>query len=145
MNRLHDYSLRIDGPLLRSQRQWLLSLAETTLRGVVRVAEPGGPDLLEGVLELLDQIADQAHDRYGIDCLLEEPAETDGGCPCEQGGYFDSGVPGILAHLENGRLAPGAAVERCDQCQRYPTDAAARQTLVELGIAPPDAQPPAAG
>jgi hypothetical protein len=145
MSRLHDYSLRIDGPLLRSQRQWILGLAETTLRGVVRVAEPGGPDLLEGVLELLDQIADQAHDRYGIDCLLEEPAETGRGCPCEQAGYFSSGVPGILGHLEDSRLADGTTVERCDQCQRYPSDAEAPQKLIELGIASPDAQPPAAG
>ncbi len=26
----------------------------------------------EGLMFLLDEIADQAHDRYGIDCLLAE-------------------------------------------------------------------------
>jgi hypothetical protein len=37
--------------------------------------------------------------------------------------------------MENGRLAPGAVVERCDLCRRYPTDAAARDRLRELGLA----------
>jgi hypothetical protein len=138
MNSLHDYSLRIDGPLLRDQRRWLLGVADTILRGVVRVAEPSGPDLLEGVISLLDQIADQAHDRYGIDCLLEDPTEEgqsrDGRCECEVSGFYCSGVPGVLAHMENGRLAAGAGVERCDLCQRYPSDEAARQRLHELGL-----------
>ena len=59
-----NYSLRIDGPLLRQQRQALLDvihlkLADETYEG------------LDGVMSLLDAITDQAHDRYGIDCLLE--------------------------------------------------------------------------
>lgn len=58
----HAYALRIDGPLLRRQRQWLLDLADKTAGD--------GRDHLEGVIALLDEIADQAHDRYGIDCLL---------------------------------------------------------------------------
>jgi uroporphyrinogen-III synthase len=45
-------------------------------------------------------------------------------------------VPGILAHLENGLLAGGAKVERCDLYQRYPSDEAAYQRLRELGYAP---------
>ena len=57
-------------------------------------------------------------------------------CACEEPGYFCSGIPGILAHFENGRLAPGTKVERCDQCERYPSDAAARAQLVELGLVP---------
>ncbi len=57
-------------------------------------------------------------------------------CACEKPSYFCSGIPGILAHLENGRLAPGAKVERCDQCERYPSDTAARAKLVELGLVP---------
>ena len=56
-------------------------------------------------------------------------------CECEQPGYFCSGVPGILARVENGRLVEGAKVERCDLCQRYPSDKAAFEKLVELGIA----------
>jgi hypothetical protein len=56
-------------------------------------------------------------------------------CECEQPGYFFSGVPGILAHVENGRLVDGAKVERCDSCGRYPSDKAAFEKLVELGIA----------
>ncbi len=59
----HAYALRIDGPLLRRQRQWLLGLAEKTT-GDDR-------DHLEGIIALLDEIADQAHDRHCIDCLLE--------------------------------------------------------------------------
>jgi len=55
-------------------------------------------------------------------------------CSCEQPGHFASGIPGILAHLENGRLVPGTDVQRCDLCQRYPTDEAARAKLMELGI-----------
>ena len=57
-------------------------------------------------------------------------------CACEEPGYFCSGIPGILAHLENGGLAPGAKVERCDQCERYPSDTAAWAKLVELGLVP---------
>jgi hypothetical protein len=62
----------------------------------------------------------------------------DGGpCACELPGTFCSGVPGILAHVENGRLVPGTKVERCDACERYPSDQAALEKLLELGIALP--------
>jgi hypothetical protein len=37
--------------------------------------------------------------------------------------------------MENGRLAPGAKVERCDICCCYPSDEAADAKLVELGLA----------
>ncbi len=59
----HAYALQIDGPLLAKQRQWLLDLVEKTTGG--------DREHLEGVIALLDEIADQAHDRHGIDCLLE--------------------------------------------------------------------------
>lgn len=52
-------------------------------------------------------------------------------CDCEKAGCFYSGIPGILAHMENGYLAVGAKVERC---QRYPTDEAALKKLQELGL-----------
>ena len=58
-------------------------------------------------------------------------------CDCESPGYFCSGVPGILAHMENGRLVEGAEANRCDLCQRYPTDEAAFEKLRELGLVPP--------
>lgn len=55
-------------------------------------------------------------------------------CECQLPGAFYTGVPGILAALENGRVAPGAVVERCDFCQQYPSDAAALAKLQELGL-----------
>ena len=58
-----------------------------------------------------------------------------GVCKCELPGDFFSGVPGIIAQLKNARLVPGAKVERCDSCQRYESDEAARQKLIELGMA----------
>ena len=57
-------------------------------------------------------------------------------CACEEPGHFCSGISGILAHFENGSLAPGAKVERCGQCERYPSDAAAWAKLVEMGLVP---------
>ena len=67
MSALQAYELRIDGPLLRRQRQWLLELIEK--------AASDDQEHLEGILSLLDEIADQAHDQYGIDSLLEMEAE----------------------------------------------------------------------
>jgi hypothetical protein len=64
-----------------------------------------------------------------------EGEARDSRCECELPGYFHSGVPGIIAHVENGRLAAGAAVERCDLCRRYESDEAALAKLRELGIA----------
>ncbi|MEI7902482.1 MAG: hypothetical protein WCK89_19710 [bacterium] len=65
-----------------------------------------------------------------------DPAATEQlPCDCQLPGYFCSGVPGILAYLEDGRLPDGAGVERCDLCGRYPCDEAARKKLVALGIA----------
>jgi hypothetical protein len=55
---------------------------------------------------------------------------------CEQLGFFQSGFPGILAHVEEGQVAAGAKVERCDVCSRYPSDEAARAKLIELGLIP---------
>jgi hypothetical protein len=130
---LPDYALRIDGPLLANQRQWLLDLADKTTGH--------GREHLEGILALLDEVADQAHDRHGIDCLLKPEADkpedcspdNECRCHCELPGHFNSGIPGILAHLENGLLPEGAKVERCDLCRRYPSDAAALEKLRELG------------
>ena len=86
---------------------------------------------MEGLISLTDEIADQAHDRFGVDCLLDE---SDQPCECELPGHFCSGAPGILAHTEDGRVAEGTEVERCDLCQRYPTDEVALERLRELGF-----------
>lgn len=144
---LQDYALRIDGPLLANQRQLLLKVFDTVFRGAPYVAEsPRDEELLQGVFALLDEIADQGHDRHGLASLLEaddsDESEAPGPhnqyrCECERPGFFCSGVPGILVHLENGRLAEGAGVERCGLCCRYPSDAAALERLRELGLAPP--------
>jgi hypothetical protein len=137
MAELLPYDLRIDGDLFRRQRLLLLRLLDTVAGNRPYVPEPADKDLAEGIVNLLDDIADQAHDRHGIDCLLEEPADDDERCECEGPGFFLSGVPGIIAHMEDGMLAPGAAVERCDLCQRYPSDRAALEKLKELGLVPP--------
>ncbi len=65
----------------------------------------------------------------------EAPDEVDERCDCQQPGHFCCGVPGILAHVEKNRLAPGCKVERCDLCELYPSDQAALEKLIELGMA----------
>ncbi|MCE9553429.1 MAG: hypothetical protein K8T91_08650 [Planctomycetes bacterium] len=97
----------------------------------------GDRELLEGLLELTDAIADEAHDSYGIPCLLTKEAtlKQPEPCECQLPGDFCCGVPGILAKVENCRVVPGAKVERCDLCERYPSDQAAHDKLVELGMA----------
>lgn len=135
MNELKPYALRLDGPLLRDQRRLLLRIANAVRNGRCYEPLPGDDRLLEGLLSLTDEVADQAHDRHGVDCLLAD--DNDHRCECEKPGYFCSGVPGILAHMEDGRLAKGAVVNRCDLCQRYPSDEAASAKLRELGHGPP--------
>jgi hypothetical protein len=136
MSELKPYALRLDGPLFRSQRELLLKIADLARRKQPYNFAPGDEALLEGLVGMTDAIADQAHDRHGIDCLLADD-DNDTRCECEKRGFFFSGVPGILAHLENGRLAAGAVVNRCDLCQRYSSDEAAFQKLRELGHVPP--------
>ena len=127
------YHLTIDGPTFRSQRELLLKLQGLAGAGIPYSPASGDQELLEGLITLSDELADQAHDHYGVDCLL---GADEGRCECEKPGYFCSGIPGILAHMEHGRLAPGAKVERCDLCRRYPTDEAALEKLRELGYGP---------
>ena len=55
-------------------------------------------------------------------------------CACMEPGDFHCGVPGILAHLQDGRVAPEFDVERCDACRRFESDAAAEARLRELGL-----------
>lgn len=73
-----SYSLHIDGELFRAQRQLLLRIADLVHRQEPYHAAPGDEELLEGLLNLTDALADQAHDRHGRDCLLvdeDRPAE----------------------------------------------------------------------
>ncbi len=77
---------------------------------------------------------EDAHHLTAFDAAKAEVPEWFQRCECEQPGYLNCGVPGVIAHLENGRISPDAKVERCDQCQRYPDDAAARKKLVERGL-----------
>ena len=67
----HAYALRIDGPLLALQRRLLFKIFDTLFRGNPYVAE-GSDDqnLLQGIIALLDEIADLGHDQYGIASLL---------------------------------------------------------------------------
>lgn len=93
--------------------------------------------------------ASQVEDILVLPLELEElhaqPAVEDGDtvnelkhtrCECEEPGHFCSGVPGILAHMENGSLTKGTQVNRCDLCRRYPSDEAAFEKLRELGLVP---------
>jgi len=64
------YTLRIDGELFRRQRGLLLKIQDAVSRHEPYVPAANDVDLLEGATALLDEIADQAHDRHGIDCLL---------------------------------------------------------------------------
>ena len=63
------YALRIGGSLLRAQMRLVMTLT----------GEKTGIDkeVLEGILSLLEGIADQAYDRYGIDCLLNARIKAD--------------------------------------------------------------------
>ena len=49
---------------------------------------------------------------------------------CEElKGFFTSGVPGVLAHMVDGKPHPDAIPERCDTCCRFPSDESAAQEL----------------
>ena len=66
---IRPYELAIDGPLFRKQREWLLHITDRLKRDGESIEEA------EGLTNLLDEIADQAHDRHGLDCLLTEDEE----------------------------------------------------------------------
>ena len=69
------YALRIDGPQFRAQRQLLLNLTQWAKRQAPLVSDPDQENLLNGLINLTDEIADQAHDNYGVDCLIDEKDE----------------------------------------------------------------------
>ena len=70
MNDTKDYALRLDGAAFRAQRELLTRIADLAHHGQPYEPVCGDEELLDGLLELTDAIADQAHDRYGIECLL---------------------------------------------------------------------------
>jgi hypothetical protein len=72
VNEPKRYELHLDGQLFRGQRELLLRVADLARRGRPYKPAPGDEALLEGLLNLTDEIADQAHDRHGIDCLLHD-------------------------------------------------------------------------
>ena len=76
MNDMKHYDLNLDGPAFRAQRELLLRIADVARRGQPYEPARGDGELLEGLVVLTDAIADHAHDRYGIDCLLHD---DDGG------------------------------------------------------------------
>jgi hypothetical protein len=130
--------IRIDLPLLVTQRQLVERIVGLAREGAPYVAVAGDADLLEGLMSLTDAIVGLPLDSSVRPSADEELADV---CDCQLPGYFCSGVPGILARVVGGRLVPGAQVKRCDLCQRYPSDEAALAKLVELGIAPADSRP----
>ena len=67
-----------------------------------------------------------------IDGLCDWLVELDQPCGCQAPGAFHCGIAGVLARVTAGRIDP-ASVERCDECQRFPADAAARAHLARLG------------
>jgi len=64
-----------------------------------------------------------------------DPESESQPCECELPGIFCCGVPGILAHFRDGRLAAGCQAERCGLCERYPTDQSAYGRVRERGLA----------
>jgi hypothetical protein len=72
MNEPNQYTFCIDGPAFRAQRNLLVKIADLVHRKRHYESSPGDERLLEGLLNLTDAIADQAHDRHGIDCLLND-------------------------------------------------------------------------
>ena len=67
-----SYTLELDGPLFRTQRELLLWLHQAAGQGETVTLGPKEHELLEGLLGLTDAIADQAAGRDGIDCLIPE-------------------------------------------------------------------------
>ena len=60
----------IDGPLFRQQRELLIKLADQASNSRPCSLTERDRELLEGLINLTDAIADEAHDRYGKNCLF---------------------------------------------------------------------------
>ena len=82
---VQTYHLDIGGPQLREQRETLLRLIDAyesphkPSAWLNQAVETGAiADTLHGTTNLLDEIADQAHDQYGIDCLIQYSEDSRG-------------------------------------------------------------------
>lgn len=62
--------INLDVPLFKEQRQFLNTLIESA--SDTETLEDAEIDKLIGIQNLLDSIADVAHDKYGLDTLLGE-------------------------------------------------------------------------
>ena len=112
--RSHDFDLKIDGPVLREQRLLLLAVANDLNRGRRQPGYPGEKELVEGLLSLTDEIADQAADRYGIDCLLpvsDESNDTNDGDQQQ----VSSVSRYILYDFDEGNLATTRVYDQYDE------------------------------
>ena len=65
MNESNQYALHLDGKLFPRQRELLMRLAALVHGKQTYNPKPGDEALLEGLLSLTDEIADQAHDDAG--------------------------------------------------------------------------------
>jgi hypothetical protein len=70
VNEPKQYALHIDGKPFRAQRGLLVKMADLVRRKQPYKPSPADGELLEGLLNLTDAIADQAHDQHDIDCPL---------------------------------------------------------------------------
>lgn len=64
--------LQIDESLFRKQRQLLDDISSAAAIPIDVRLSPVQVELLEGLQNLLDNLADVAHDQFGADCLLEQ-------------------------------------------------------------------------
>ena len=71
-----EYLLHLDGSELKSQRRLIDSFIAVEKELVSLFEDPDIPKTLLGLQNLLDALADQAHDVYGIDCLLDDPDDA---------------------------------------------------------------------
>lgn len=67
-----DLFSRMEGPMFKRQRQLLHKLEGMPL-------SQDETDDLDGLMNLLDAVADVAHDHYGVDCLFTEDQDNDCG------------------------------------------------------------------
>jgi hypothetical protein len=74
---MKDIVRNINGPLFRNQRKLLLKIADLAQKKQPYEPAPGDDDLLEGLVNLTDDIADRAHDQHGIDCLICEDEDCE--------------------------------------------------------------------
>lgn len=136
MNVLKSYALRIDRPLLDRQQWQFLKMLDAVFHSERYVPEDRDDEfVMLGVLTLLEKIDQWMETCPENHLSSDDPCDHNRfRCDCELPGMFCSGVPGILARVENGRVVPDTEVERCDTCRRYASDDLAREKLRELGL-----------